>query len=81
MFNVFSEYQISSIRRRFTAGVAADGAVFATVSSVAAYRIASALAGMAMNRRMTLAMSISTSGWMYISASPVSRSSVIELRR
>jgi len=30
---VFSDYQISSTRWRFTAGVAADGAVFAAVSS------------------------------------------------
>jgi len=35
---VFSDYQISSNRWRFTAGVAADGAVFAAESSLAACR-------------------------------------------
>jgi len=82
MFCIMFSVQILSIRRCFTAGVAAAayGAVFAAVSSVAACRAAVVLAGMAMNRRMTLATSISTSGWMYISASPVSRSSVIVLR-
>ena len=49
--------RISSNRRRFTAGVAVDGALFAAVSSLAACRIASALAGMAMKRKYPRRMS------------------------
>jgi len=38
LMSVFSDYQISSNRWRFTARVAADGAVFAAESSLAACR-------------------------------------------
>jgi len=59
MFNVkcLVNIRMSSNRRRFTAGVAADGTVFAAESSLAACCIALALASMAMKRKYPRRMS------------------------